>query len=77
MDQAIIDRLDCRSCHISYKRQESPFPMALTRCGGCKKKFVPEVLLSTSEPPPELELVGSLVLIEAHGIAHYICITNI
>ncbi|KAJ2999533.1 hypothetical protein HDV02_002680 [Globomyces sp. JEL0801] len=59
-------RLDCRSCHITYNRQESPFPLALTKCGCCKKKYVPEILLSTTELPPELKIIGNCVLIEAH-----------
>jgi uncharacterized OB-fold protein len=58
----------CRSCHITYKKAESPYPMALARCRSCGKKHVPEVVLSTAQPPPELETVGSFVLIEAHGI---------
>jgi hypothetical protein len=41
--------------------------MALVRCRVCGKKYVPEVILSTAQQPPELETVGSRVLIEAHG----------
>jgi hypothetical protein len=64
----LLLKLGCRSCHITYKQSESPFPMALTKCGCCSKKYVPEVYLTTSLPPPELETIGDWVLMEAHGI---------
>jgi hypothetical protein len=41
--------------------------MAFARCGCCKKRFVPEMILSTIEPPPELQTIGRGVLLEAHG----------
>ncbi|KAJ3324791.1 hypothetical protein HDV06_006099 [Boothiomyces sp. JEL0866] len=56
----------CRSCHISYNSRDSPFPMALIKCGVCNKKYVPEVLLMTTEPYPEMKTIGNWVLIEAH-----------
>ncbi|KAJ1560757.1 hypothetical protein HK096_007337 [Nowakowskiella sp. JEL0078] len=40
--------------------------MTLSKCSVCKKKTVPEVLLTTVELPKELEIVGKGVLIEAH-----------
>jgi hypothetical protein len=40
--------------------------MAFNRCEKCKKKFVPEVLLASIEPPPELDIIGDGMLIEAH-----------
>ncbi|KAJ1332736.1 hypothetical protein BSLG_008365 [Batrachochytrium salamandrivorans] len=60
-----LKHLSCRASHITYRRSESPFPMALTRCGICKRKYVPEVLLTTIEPPPELEMIGKGIFIEA------------
>jgi hypothetical protein len=33
----------------------------------CKKNYVPEVLLTTIEPPSELKIIGEGRLIEAHG----------
>ncbi|KAI9208468.1 uncharacterized protein BJ171DRAFT_207984 [Polychytrium aggregatum] len=56
----------CQSAHISYRCQDSPFPMAFTKCASCKKRFVPEVLLTTVEPLMELETIGKGMLIEAH-----------
>ncbi|KAI8930309.1 hypothetical protein BC831DRAFT_502422 [Entophlyctis helioformis] len=60
-----LKHLACRASHITYRRNESPFPMALTRCNLCRRKYVPEVLLTTIEPPPELESIGKGVFIEA------------
>nr|KAJ3418010.1 hypothetical protein HK105_000483 [Polyrhizophydium stewartii] len=60
-----LKNLACRASHVTYRRSESPFPMALARCAVCRKKYVPEVLLTTIEPPPELEIIGKGVLIEA------------
>ncbi|KND04384.1 uncharacterized protein SPPG_00115 [Spizellomyces punctatus DAOM BR117] len=56
----------CQACHITYRREESPFPMSYAKCGVCKKKHVPEVLLTTIEPPSELDTVGNGILLEAH-----------
>lgn len=42
--------------------------MSYAKCGVCKKKYVPEVLLTTIDPPPELETVGNGILLEAHGL---------
>ncbi|KAI8908982.1 hypothetical protein EDD86DRAFT_206598 [Gorgonomyces haynaldii] len=58
--------LGCNACHITYSRHESPFPMAFNKCKVCGKKYVPEIALFTTEPPPELETIGRSVLIEAH-----------
>ncbi|KAI9007389.1 hypothetical protein BC832DRAFT_610651 [Gaertneriomyces semiglobifer] len=56
----------CQVCHITYHRHESPFPMSYARCALCRKKYVPEVLLTTVDPPPELDTIGNGILIEAH-----------
>ncbi|KAI8363778.1 hypothetical protein B0O80DRAFT_434478 [Mortierella sp. GBAus27b] len=56
----------CRMCHIPFHRKSSPFPMSLVKCQKCKKKYVPEILLSTVEPPAELGLVGQSAFVEAH-----------
>ncbi|KAI9103092.1 hypothetical protein DFS34DRAFT_351995 [Phlyctochytrium arcticum] len=60
----------CQACHITYTRDESPFPMSYAKCALCRRKHVPEVLLSTIEPPPDLETVGNGVLLEAHVCRH-------
>ena len=59
--------LGCRMCHISYSRHESPFPMAFNKCCCCRRGYVPEMLLTTIEPPSEMATIGKAILIEAHG----------
>ncbi|KAG0293774.1 hypothetical protein BGZ98_002044 [Dissophora globulifera] len=55
-----------KMCHIPFHRKSSPFPMSLVKCQKCKKKYVPEILLSTVEPPAELGVVGQSAFVEAH-----------
>lgn len=56
----------CSICHISYDRHSTPFPMSFTKCGRCGRRYVPEMILATMEPPAELETLPDTVLIEAH-----------
>ncbi|KAI9145612.1 hypothetical protein BKA69DRAFT_1048633 [Paraphysoderma sedebokerense] len=56
----------CRLCHLPYSRSSTPFPMSFVKCGRCKKKYVPEILLCTIEPPSQLDVVGEGCFIEAH-----------
>lgn len=58
-------RESCRCCHIPYKRKMAPFDMKFHRCSGCKKGFVPEIILSTIEPPQELQLTKKSMFFEA------------
>ncbi|KAJ3415693.1 hypothetical protein HDV05_004371 [Chytridiales sp. JEL 0842] len=58
--------LGCQACHITYRRNDSTFPMAFVKCGMCRKKYVPEVILATIEPPMEVETIGKGMMIEAH-----------
>ena len=46
----------CRLLHLPYSHRSAPFPMHFSRCLCCKKRNVPELLLATIEPPPELNL---------------------
>eukprot|EP01080_Neovahlkampfia_damariscottae_P012301 gene12301-5884_t len=46
---------DCRMCHVPYNTKDSPFTMDLKKCRSCKKKEVPEVIISTIEIPKELQ----------------------
>ncbi|KAK9764488.1 hypothetical protein K7432_007950 [Basidiobolus ranarum] len=57
---------ECRMCHIPYSIHSSPFPIKLVRCAGCKKKYVSEILLSTTELPSELDVIGKSCYVEAH-----------
>ena len=73
--------LNCGVCHIPYSEASVPFPIKLVRCGLCgrgkvyytqtdtvKKNAtfkVADILISTLEPPPELEVLGQGGLIQA------------
>ncbi|KAJ1956452.1 hypothetical protein EC988_001344, partial [Linderina pennispora] len=59
--------LGCRMCHASHDRLQLPYPMRFFRCGFCQKKAVPEIILSTTDIPVELDVIdGESCLIEAH-----------
>ncbi|RKP23918.1 hypothetical protein SYNPS1DRAFT_23997, partial [Syncephalis pseudoplumigaleata] len=55
----------CRMLHLPYHRSESPFTMNYVKCGCCRKRFVPEILLTTVERPLELDLVGEGCFVQA------------
>ncbi|ORX81722.1 hypothetical protein BCR32DRAFT_268098 [Anaeromyces robustus] len=64
-------RKSCRLCHISFNKRYGPYAtMNYTKCNCCKKKFVPEVLLLTIEPPSDIETIGPGHLIEAQVCRH-------
>ena len=51
--------------HIPYQEASVPFPIKLSRCGGCGRGKVPDILLTTVEPPSGLEIHGQGSLIQA------------
>mmetsp|Transcript_20579 Transcript_20579/g.31165 ORF Transcript_20579/g.31165 Transcript_20579/m.31165 type:complete len:1455 (-) Transcript_20579:42-4406(-) len=56
----------CSYCHIPYHHRIAPFQnLRLVPCQLCGKKWVPEVILSTIEPPAKLPIRGSGVFIQA------------
>ena len=56
----------CSYCHVPYHHRMAPFSnMKLVPCLLCGKKWVPETILSTTEPPARLPVRGTGVLIEA------------
>jgi hypothetical protein len=56
----------CSYCHVPYHHRLAPFTnMKLVPCLLCGKKWVPEVILSTIEPPDRLPIRGSGVFIQA------------
>uniref|UniRef100_A0A7S2W4C5 C2 domain-containing protein n=1 Tax=Mucochytrium quahogii TaxID=96639 RepID=A0A7S2W4C5_9STRA len=60
--------LPCSIVHVPYRHDAAPFAnMRLVPCGLCRKKWVPDVLLSTIDPPSTLPVTGSGVLIEARA----------
>lgn len=56
---------NCTSCHIPYKVNNAPFPINLTQCAVCRRKYVPDVLFSTIDPPSEIQTVGKGAFIQA------------
>jgi uncharacterized membrane protein YfbV (UPF0208 family) len=42
-----------------------PFNMKLVKCNMCKRKYVPEILLTTIEPSPGMAISGKGVFLEA------------
>ena len=56
----------CSAVHVPYSHRHAPFAnLKLVPCLICGKKWVPEVMLSTVEPPARLPIRGSGVFIQA------------
>lgn len=56
----------CSYCHVPYHHRLAPFTnMKLVPCLLCGKKWVPEVILATMEPPARLPIRGTGVFIQA------------
>lgn len=55
----------CSFCHLPYPKDPAPFRMNVFTCNLCKLHLVPELILSTIEPPESLGLVGQGQLIQA------------
>jgi len=59
----------CYSAHVPYNRSAAPFAyMRLVPCELCKRKWVAETILSTTEPHPSLPIKGTGQLLEARTI---------
>ena len=55
----------CSYCHVPYHHRIAPFSnMKLVPCLLCGKKWVPEILLATVEPPDSLPIRGSGVFVQ-------------
>jgi hypothetical protein len=60
------DPASCTIAHLPYHHKTAPFAfMRLAPCLQCQRKWVPETLLSTIEPPKGLEVRGKGVFLEA------------
>ncbi|KAI3637241.1 hypothetical protein MIR68_004947 [Amoeboaphelidium protococcarum] len=57
---------ECQACHIPYSKRRLPFQVTLTKCMICKRRYVPEILITNIEVPADLLTVGDSQLIEAH-----------
>ena len=56
----------CSYCHVPYHHRLAPFSnMKLVPCLLCGKKWVPECILATIEPPDRLPVKGNGVFIQA------------
>ena len=56
----------CSYCHVPYHHRLAPFTnMKLVPCILCGKKWVPEIILATTEPPSRLPVRGPGVFIQA------------
>ena len=56
----------CSYCHVPYHHRLAPFQnMKLVPCLLCGKKWVPEIILATVEPPARLPVRGSGVFVQA------------
>jgi C2 domain len=57
----------CSAVHVPYSHRHAPFSnLKLVPCLICGKKWVPEVILATVEPPDRLPIRGAGVFIQAH-----------
>ncbi|XP_065349897.1 C2 domain-containing protein 5 isoform X3 [Cloeon dipterum] len=54
----------CTLCHVPYSLVNSPMPVNAIRCAVCKKGKVPDVLLTTVEPPEEAMITGRGCLVQ-------------
>ncbi|KAF0717750.1 Aste57867_2119 [Aphanomyces stellatus] len=62
----VFQESPCMMCHIPYARSIAPFSnMRMVRCGVCGRKWVPEMLLSTTEPLCGMAITGSGTFIQA------------
>ena len=56
----------CSYCHVPYHHRLAPFSnMKLVPCLLCGKKWVPEILLTTTEPPQRMPVRGPGQIIQA------------
>ncbi|XP_033116484.1 C2 domain-containing protein 5-like [Anneissia japonica] len=55
----------CSLCHIPYKDSTLPFPVTLSKCQVCRKYKVPDILITTVEPPAELQYTGRGCFLQA------------
>ena len=61
-DQSIKN---CKLCHVPYNENEIPFPISLTQCAICGSGLVPDVIMSSIQPLPEIETIGQGTLLRA------------
>lgn len=55
----------CKICHVPYSESELPFPVSLTQCLVCGNGLVPDIIMSSIQPLPEIETIGQGTLLRA------------
>ncbi|CAI5707547.1 unnamed protein product [Peronospora effusa] len=61
-----VSKSPCLLCHIPYSRSLAPFSnMRMVRCGVCRSKWVPEMMIASIEPPTGLAMMGKGTFIQA------------
>lgn len=55
----------CTVAHIPYNVSSVPFNVSMDTCAMCRKSKVPDVLVSTIEPPENLSITGRGCLLQA------------
>ncbi|KAF4532893.1 hypothetical protein B566_EDAN001497 [Ephemera danica] len=56
----------CAFCHVPYSTTNAPMPVNLLKCAVCRQGKVPDILLTTIEPPEGALITGRGCLIQAH-----------
>ncbi|KAJ1532358.1 hypothetical protein ONE63_000960 [Megalurothrips usitatus] len=56
----------CSICHIPYSEASVPFRVKMIKCAMCRKGKVPDVLLTTMEPPEGIPVTGRGCLLQAY-----------
>lgn len=56
----------CVMCHIPYSESSVPFRVKMMKCAMCRKGKVPDVLLTTMEPPEGIPVTGRGCLLQAY-----------
>lgn len=56
---------NCSLCHVPYSESELPFPVSLSHCNVCATGLVPDIIMTSIQPIPEIEIVGQGTLLRA------------
>nr|XP_018904193.1 PREDICTED: C2 domain-containing protein 5 [Bemisia tabaci] len=59
------DDFPCSLCHVPFKKSSMPFRVSLSKCLHCKRCFVPEILMTTIEPPEGIPILGEGCFLQA------------
>lgn len=55
----------CKILHAPYDHRTAPYPMRLKKCNICRNRYVPEVIFTTLDLPPQIARSSSSELMEA------------